>query len=104
MLERELFPIGISQMSLMNRILRELKAAMCMTIRAGTKVEIIGYVDEDDLITKLRYYLSNPEEADQIAATARLRCLNHHTWSKKLAELFEQLDWELLKNRSWSKS
>ncbi|MEC0090964.1 glycosyltransferase [Paenibacillus macquariensis] len=24
--------------------------------------EIIGYVDEDDLIIKLRYYLSHPEE------------------------------------------
>jgi len=64
--------------------------------------EIIGYLDEDDLITKLRYYLSHPEEADQIATAARLRCLNNHTWSKRLADVFEQMNWELLESRSWS--
>ncbi|MGF7049582.1 spore maturation protein CgeB [Paenibacillus sp. DS2015] len=45
-------------------------------------------------------YLNHPEQADQIAAAARLRCLNEHTGSKRLGDIFEQLDWELLEHRN----
>ncbi len=63
--------------------------------------EIIGYHDEEDLLTKLRYYLTHPAEASAVAAAGRARTARDHTWRRRFAELFASLNVQALEGRKW---
>jgi spore maturation protein CgeB len=63
--------------------------------------EIIGYRDEEELVSKLRYYIAHEEEAERIAKAGQRRCLRDHLWSKRFAELLGQMDWSALSGRRW---
>ncbi|MDP2872103.1 MAG: glycosyltransferase [Bacillota bacterium] len=54
--------------------------------------EVVGYSGADDLVAKLRYYLSHPEEAERVARAGQLRCGTDHTWARRLSVLFTRLD------------
>lgn len=53
--------------------------------------EIIGYRNADDLVAKIRYYLDHPQEAEQIARAAQLRCAKEHTWARRLSDLLQHI-------------
>ncbi|WP_164100404.1 glycosyltransferase family protein [Candidatus Laterigemmans baculatus] len=42
--------------------------------------EIACYHSREELVDLVRHYLRNPEEAEAIAARARVRCLREHRW------------------------
>jgi spore maturation protein CgeB len=54
--------------------------------------EIIGFTDTDALMTKLRYYLEHPQQAEKVRAAGRRRVLEDHSWSKVWPRIFEQLE------------
>ncbi|MBJ6363049.1 glycosyltransferase [Paenibacillus sp. GCM10012307] len=64
--------------------------------------EIVGYRDEDDLIEKLRYYISHPAEADKVARAGQQRTRLEHTWEHRFADLFGKLDFDRFKGRKWA--
>ncbi|MDQ7062670.1 MAG: glycosyltransferase [candidate division KSB1 bacterium] len=53
--------------------------------------EIDTYRDQHELISKVRYYLSHPEHAEQIRRKARRRSLRDHTWEARFQTAFEAL-------------
>ena len=53
--------------------------------------EIIFYTTTKDLIGKIRYYLSHPEEREAIAERGYERTLRDHTRDKRLYELFSKI-------------
>jgi len=56
--------------------------------------EIIGFGDTADMLDKISYYLSHPEDAERIRKAGRARVLREYTWKqtwpKLIAPLFEQ--------------
>lgn len=50
--------------------------------------EIVTYKDKEDLVRKVRYLLSHPDECDRIRCAARQRCLRDHTWERRFRDLF----------------
>jgi len=42
--------------------------------------EIIGFTTTEDLVSKIRYYLNHPKEADAIRVAGQERVLREHTW------------------------
>jgi spore maturation protein CgeB len=44
--------------------------------------EIIGFSTTDELISKIAYYLSHPEEADAIRKAGCSKARQEHTWSR----------------------
>jgi spore maturation protein CgeB len=42
--------------------------------------EIVCYHSREELVELVRHYLRHPDEARQIAARARERCLREHRW------------------------
>lgn len=53
--------------------------------------EIVFYRDAADLIVKLRYYLSHPEEAVQVGMAGRGRVLRDHDWTHRFGHLLSLL-------------
>ena len=51
--------------------------------------EMIFYVNEEDLLRKVRYYLENPEKAKKIGLAGRRKALAEHTWEKRWQEILE---------------
>ena len=51
--------------------------------------EIVCYHDLDDLVDKVNYYLSHPDEAEEIARAGRARALKDHTLEKRFEKIFE---------------
>jgi spore maturation protein CgeB len=44
--------------------------------------EIIGFADADELIARIHYYVSRPEEARVVREAGRKRVLSQHVWKK----------------------
>jgi len=57
--------------------------------KPGVEVETWGTLDE--LIDKIRYYLSHDTERRRIASAARQRAVAEHTWDRRFAVLFAEL-------------
>lgn len=51
--------------------------------------EIAVYRDRDDLLDKINYFMKNEEERNKIAANARKKVLNEHTFKHRLDELLK---------------
>ena len=50
--------------------------------------EIVTYTDFEDLVTKLRYLLSNPKEAEEIRQKGTQRARSEHTWEMRFEKIF----------------
>lgn len=53
--------------------------------------EIITYSCIDDLVQKIKYYLSHPEEADAVRKKGYKRALRDHTWEMRFDKIFQLL-------------
>lgn len=53
--------------------------------------EIACYRDKEELLDKIRFYLNRPELREQIRLAGRRRCLEDHTWEKRLQTAFRQM-------------
>jgi len=53
--------------------------------------EIVTYVNIDDCIEKIRYYLANENERLRIATNGRARAIAEHTWNRRVQLLPEVL-------------
>jgi spore maturation protein CgeB len=53
--------------------------------------EIDTYRSEDELIDKLRFYLSHDEAAERIRAAGYARARRDHTWRRRFEQLFGAL-------------
>jgi spore maturation protein CgeB len=51
--------------------------------------EIMVYKDFNDLLSKIRYLLLNPKEADEIRKKGMLRARREHTWEKRFEAIFK---------------
>ncbi len=51
--------------------------------------EVVAYDSADDLVEKIEYYLSNEEERKAIAAAGQKRTLKEHTYEKRMIELID---------------
>ena len=51
--------------------------------------EIMTYTGFEDLVAKISYLLSNPEESDVIRQKGLQRCRNEHSWAKRFEKLFD---------------
>jgi spore maturation protein CgeB len=51
--------------------------------------EIETYTDSEDLISKIKYYLENPIQREEIALSGQKRTLSEHTYEKRMYELLE---------------
>ncbi len=54
--------------------------------------EIVLYKNNEDLLEKIKYYLSHDAERESIAAKGRKRALRDHTWEKRFEYIFRLLD------------
>ena len=50
-------------------------------------IEVVSYRDADDLIDKVRYYLTHDDERAAIAAAGQARTLREHTYANRMKEL-----------------
>jgi spore maturation protein CgeB len=50
--------------------------------------EVLTYVDRQDLLDKVRYYLGHQEEAERIRRAGCVRARQTHTWQHRFRELF----------------
>jgi len=50
--------------------------------------ELVTYIDFDDLLAKINYLLTNPEEADLIRKRGFQRCRREHSWEKRFEKIF----------------
>jgi spore maturation protein CgeB len=53
--------------------------------------EIVFYRNNEELISKINYYLSHETEREQIADKFRQKCLKNHTWQIRFREIFSLL-------------
>lgn len=53
--------------------------------------EVVVFEDEKDLISKVKYYMANPEEATEIAEAGMYRTLGEHTYKRRMAHEAEVL-------------
>lgn len=53
--------------------------------------EIVTYKDQQELVDKIRWLLSNPEKADAIRRAGRERALCEHTWEMRFEKVFRLL-------------
>lgn len=53
--------------------------------------EIITYSGIDDLVQKIKYYLSHPAEAEAIRRKGHERALREHTWEMRFDKIFQLL-------------
>lgn len=57
--------------------------------------EIVCYRGKEELVDKIRFYLSRPDLRERIRFAGRQRCLEDHTWEKRLKAVFRQMGCEL---------
>ena len=50
--------------------------------------EIVSYVDFEDLVNKIKFLLSNPEEAERIRKRGFLRARSEHSWEMRFEKIF----------------
>jgi spore maturation protein CgeB len=53
--------------------------------------EIVCYSNQEELVDKIRFYLSNEAAREKIRAAGRSRCLKDHSWQKRLNTVFEKI-------------
>jgi spore maturation protein CgeB len=53
--------------------------------------EIAIFIDPDDLVHKVKYYLSNERERVEIANAGRVRTLQEHTYKKRFSQVFRRM-------------
>jgi spore maturation protein CgeB len=53
--------------------------------------EIVCYRSREDAVELINYFLARPEEAEQIAAAGRRRCLAEHRWVHRYRRILELL-------------
>jgi len=53
------------------------------------KITLVVYKDFNDLLSKIRYLLLNPKEADEIRKKGMLRSQREHTWEKRFEAIFK---------------
>lgn len=53
--------------------------------------EIVTYADFDDLLDKINWLLSNPEQAEMIRRAGRERALKEHSWEMRFEKVFRLL-------------
>lgn len=53
--------------------------------------EIVCYRGADDLVDKIRYYLSHDNEREAIRRAGHERCLRDHSWQKRLSDAFRTM-------------
>ena len=53
--------------------------------------EIVCYRNFDDLVDKIRYYLSHKNERKAIAEAGRRRCLKDHSWHRRFTSAFREM-------------
>jgi spore maturation protein CgeB len=53
--------------------------------------EIVTYKGFDDLVEKVRYFLSNPEKAEEIRKRGYERARREHTWEMRFEKIFRLL-------------
>jgi hypothetical protein len=46
--------------------------------------DILCYLNDVDCVEQIRYYLSRPDEARAISEAGRRRCLEDHTWNRRI--------------------
>lgn len=51
--------------------------------------EIVCYNSLEDMLEKIRYYLSHPEDAEEIRKAALKKSLAEHTWKKRFNKAFD---------------
>ncbi len=56
--------------------------------------EIVCYRGPDDLVDKIRYYLSHDDERESIRMAGHERCLRDHSWQKRLTDSFRVMGLE----------
>ena len=61
-------------------------------------VEVVAFNNEDELIEKILYYLSHPEERAAIARRGQERCLREHSIRERVLQLDEILRRHLMRN------
>lgn len=54
--------------------------------------EIVCYRSRDEMLELIRYYLSHPYEAKQIAQAGRKRCLREHRWLHRYLKILSALE------------
>lgn len=57
--------------------------------------EIVAYVDDDDLRTKLTHYLADDDARHRVAAAGQARTLRDHTYSRRMEQLVALLEQRL---------
>lgn len=53
--------------------------------------EIVTYTGFNDLLGKIRWLLSDPDQAEMIRRAGRVRALNEHTWEMRFDRVFRML-------------
>lgn len=53
--------------------------------------EIVCYRNRDEMLELIRYYLSHPDEAKEIALAGRQRCLKEHRWLHRYVKICQVL-------------
>jgi spore maturation protein CgeB len=54
--------------------------------------EVLVYSNEHELLEKVRYYLSHPEEADRVRRAGQHRALNSNTYQRRFQDLFAKIE------------
>ncbi len=63
--------------------------------------ELVVFTDLNDLRSKIRYYLDNPEERDRIIERGRQRILREHTYENRMQEMLEIIAGKGFENPLW---
>jgi spore maturation protein CgeB len=85
--------------------LREFEAPMCGALYLTEEQpelaeyfesgkEVLTYTDRDELLAKVRYYLSHQEQAERIRRAGLERARREHTWQHRFRQLFAALGLE----------
>jgi spore maturation protein CgeB len=53
--------------------------------------ELITYRSRHELLDKVQYYLSHPEQAEKIRKAGYMRALRNHTYHRRFNTLFSEL-------------
>lgn len=53
--------------------------------------EIVTYTDFNDLLEKIRWLLSDPDQAEKIRQAGKMRALREHTWEMRFDRVFRML-------------
>jgi len=53
--------------------------------------EVIVYRNQHELLDKVRYYLTHPEQGERVRQAGRARALRDHTYQQRFETLFAQL-------------